>query len=264
MGAPSTRRRRAPTALLRLLEVLVVVGLYRVYALLRNEQGVDDVAGPATVRAAQHGRDVLHLEQLLHLDVEHAVQHAVLALPWLVRLADLYYTTVHLPLTALVLLWLLVTRPAWRYAAWRNVLAIGTVVSLVGFAVFPTMPPRLLPGAGYTDTLATVGGLWSYGTPALEHIAHPFAAMPSLHLVWAGWVGAAVWRCAARRWVRRLGPLHVAVTALVVVATGNHWLLDVVAGLAVLAGAAAVVRALRARQAPTSVTEPRPELVEAA
>jgi membrane-associated phospholipid phosphatase len=56
--------------------------------------------------------------------------------------------------------------------------------------------------------------------------------MPSLHIAWAVWCAVAIWRLTPRRWLRALGLLHVSVTAFVVLSTGNHLLLDVLAGAA--------------------------------
>ena len=244
----------------RVLEIAAGYLLYRVYAVLRNAQGREETSGAAFDRAYRHGREVLHLEQLLHLDVEHVVQDAVLRLPHeVVQALGLYYASVHLPLTALTFAWLLVSLPHREFTFWRNTLVLSTSVALLGFWLLPTLPPRLFPPeAGYVDTLHRFPGLWSYQAPALEHIAHPYAAMPSLHLVWASWVGLAVWHVFRRSRARWLGPAHVAVTVLVVVATGNHWLLDAVAGTALLALSAYAVRGLRRRRRPAPDPLPEP------
>lgn len=255
--APAWRR-----LLRRLLELGLALALYRVYAALRNAQGQGQPAERPTVRARHHGFDVLSLERTLHVDIEHTAQSVVLAAPeWVVRAANVYYSTVHLTLTALVFLWLLLRRPL-RHTMWRTVLLLGTGIALLGFALFPTMPPRLLPGVGYVDTVVAYGGLWSSQAPVLEHVAHPYAAMPSLHVVWALWVGAALWREGRWPWRRWLGPLHVAATAVAVVVTGNHWLLDVVAGAAVFAVAA--VGPLRRPRRPIRPAPVRVVLVDAA
>lgn len=243
-GSEVTLRRPVLPRLRWLPDVLLALVLYHVYALLRNAQGVGQLQTGPTARAQRHGYEVLRLERALHLNIEHSAQAAVLALPsWLVRSANAYYATMHLLLTALVLAWLMLTGPRARFLVWRNTLVIATSLALLGFALLPTMPPRLLPAAaGYVDTVAVYGGLWSSQTPVLEHVAHPYAAMPSLHLVWALWAGTALWRHARPRWLRTLGLGHVLVTAVVVLVTGNHWLLDLVVGCAVFAVAAALAR----------------------
>ncbi len=66
--------------------------------------------------------------------------------------------------------------------------------------------------------------------------------MPSLHIAWAAWCTLALWRITKRRWVRCLAVVYPCVTAFAVLATGNHYLLDVIGGLVTLAVAVALVR----------------------
>lgn len=243
------RRRVLWLVVRRVAELALVLVLYRVYAALRNAQGKGQPEAGPTAVALRHGFDVLHLEQWLHIDLEHHAQGLALRLPlWFVRTADTYYAGVHLPLTALVFAWLLVARPLPRFTPWRNALLIGTAISLGIFAVFPTMPPRLMPvDPHYITTLAVYGGLFGHAAPVLEHIEHPYAAMPSLHLMWATWAGLALWRHGRWRPLRVFGLAHVVITAAVVLITGNHWLLDLVAGSAVFVVAMALSQALNRR-----------------
>jgi hypothetical protein len=102
------------------------------------------------------------------------------------------------------------------------------------FAVFPVAPPRLLPGGGFFDSVADAG----FGTNHGPIPADQYGAMPSLHLAWATWAALTVFAM-TRHWAPRLLLVsHVAVTAYVVQATGNHYLLDVASG--VLLGGVAV------------------------
>jgi membrane-associated phospholipid phosphatase len=132
----------------------------------------------------------------------------------------------------------------YRHA--RNVLMTGTAIGLIGFATFPALPPRLMPpGIKTRDTMESIGGLWSYNHGVLEHISDPFAPMPSLHIVWASWVAYVLWLQArgSRRWWVRLSPwLYPVLTALVVIVTGTHWVIDLVGGAVVFAAAVGVAR----------------------
>jgi hypothetical protein len=95
----------------------------------------------------------------------------------------------------------------------------------------------LIKGTGIRDTLAMTGGLWSYNGGALEKIADPFAAMPSLHLGWSTWVAMSLATAFATRWSWRRRALFFAyplVVTLNVLATGTHWLLDTLAGASLL------------------------------
>ena len=223
------------------LELPFAVVFYWCYAMVR------DLHGSATTHAVrlarQHGYDVLHVERALGLDVEHGVQAIVMHVRPLVVMMNVFYGSLHFLLTTGVFLWLLFRGSPQVYRRARNVLAIGTAIALVGFAVFPTMPPRLMPpGVKTIDTLAVVGGLWSYNNGVLEHISDPFAAMPSLHVMWAAWVAYALtltMQHSRRRWAFWAYP---AVTSFVIVAAGTHWVLDLAGGAVVFALAVAAAK----------------------
>jgi hypothetical protein len=114
------------------------------------------------------------------------------------------------------------------------------VLALAGFVSFPTAPPRLLPAAdGFTDTMAQHAsvGWWSASGSVpmgLGSMTNEFAAMPSLHVGWALWCGLLLFRCSRDRTVRTLGLLYPVVITLVVMGTGNHFLLDCAAGAALV------------------------------
>ncbi len=213
-------------------EVALLAALYSAYARIRDNEGAEQSIH-AVGSAQAHGLAVLHLEQGLGLAWEHGIQRVFFHVSWLLKCFDVFYAVAHVGVTAAVLM-LLAVAARRRYSLARNALAIGTAIALIVFALDPTMPPRLLDQSHAVDTLATVGGVWSFHTPAIEKIADPFAAMPSLHLLWAVWCAAAMWSLCRRRWQRRLAAAYPILTGVVVVATGNHWLLDLVAG-AVLA-----------------------------
>ena len=212
------------------VQLLAVSAFYWLYARIRDIHGLHATDPGPTRHAYRNGRAVLHLEQWLHIDVERAMQQAVLHLHWLLRAGNVFYGSAHFGVTLLVFLWLLLRTPPARFYYWRNVLAAGTLLALVGFALYPTMPPRLFPASfGYIDTLHSVGGLWSYNAGVLEHISDPYAAMPSLHIVWATWCSAVLWNWFGPR-ARPLLVAYPLATCLVVLISANHWLLDLVVG----------------------------------
>ena len=145
----------------------------------------------------------------------------------------------------------------WRradlYRPLRNSLVLVNVIGFVVFWRFPVAPPRMLDG--FTDVVASTHAFGSWHTGALASAANQLAAMPSLHMAWAAWCTLALWRPANAPVVRVLAVAYPCLTALAVLATGNHFLLDIVGGLAVLAIAVLLVgspgrmagRALRAR-----------------
>jgi membrane-associated phospholipid phosphatase len=112
--------------------------------------------------------------------------------------------------------------------------------------------------AGFTDVVSNSHAFGDWHDGPLASHANQLAAMPSLHMAWAAWCALVVWRACARRWVRAIAIAHPCLTAFTVMATGNHFLLDLVAGLLVLALAVALTR-LPLRLA-TSLRRPRPAL----
>jgi hypothetical protein len=97
----------------------------------------------------------------------------------------------------------------------------------------------MLPG--FVDVVSSTHAIGSWHTGSLASHADELAAMPSLHMAWAGWCAMVVWAMTARRWLRGLALLHVAATAAVVISTGNHFVLDLLGGAVVLAVAAALI-----------------------
>ena len=109
------------------------------------------------------------------------------------------------------------------------------LINLIAFVVFwryPLAPPRMFPALGYHDVIATSHALVSWHSGVLVHDADQLAAMPSLHVAWAAWCGLALWQLYRRRAVAVLAIAYPLLTAFVVIATGNHYLLDVLAGFA--------------------------------
>lgn len=221
-GRPAPRSRRWWT------ECLFATGLYVVYEVIRA------VVAGSPRWAQRDGHDILRWEQLAHLDPEHWLNHALQGVGVLAVPACYFYAAAYMIVTPGVLIWLYRTHPE-RYGQARWTLALVTFVALVGFRWFPTAPPRLLSGAGFADTLGVYHG-WGWWGPgssvpaAASALANQDAAMPSLHVAWAVWCGAAVFALTRHRVVRALAILYPLLTALDVLATANHYLLDVLAG----------------------------------
>ena len=241
------------------VQILAALGFYLIYAQVRDLHGQLSVHAQAT-QARHHGEAILHLERVLHLNVELGLQHAALHARPLVVAMDVFYGTFHFLATCAIFIGLLGWAPAATFRRARNLLAVVTALALIGFALYPTMPPRLLPGRfGYQDTMTTVGGLWSYNRGVIEHIADPYAAMPSLHIAWATWCAIALGLVLRKRWQRLLLATYPVFTAITVMATGTHWLLDLLAGEALLACSwVLVVRWERFTSRRVTTTEPVP------
>lgn len=210
-------------------ELLLAAAFYGIYDLIRG------LISGSTARAESDGRDLLHWEKLAHLNPEHLLNNGLQHVPWLAVPACYFYATLHFVLTPGVLVWTY-HRHRERYRQARSVLAVITGAALIGFWSFPTAPPRLLSGGHFHDTLAVFSGWGWWGTDAsvptgAATLANQYAAMPSLHLAWALWCGVVIASNAQRRLIKIAGAAYPVITAMVVLGTANHYLLDVLAGV---------------------------------
>ncbi|WP_411073410.1 phosphatase PAP2 family protein [Streptomyces sp. cmx-4-7] len=189
--------------------------------------------------AVDHGLAILRLEGLLGIDAERPLNRLFTDVPALGIPADFAYASLHYLVTPAVLVWLFRRRSA-HYRAARARLMAATLLGLVGFTLLPTCPPRLLDAAhGFTDTMAhfSAYGWWGGEASAprgLGGMTNQYAAMPSLHVGWALWCGVMLWRYGRTPLTKALGVAYPLLTTVVVMGTANHYLLDAVAGAAVM------------------------------
>ncbi len=149
-------------------------------------------------------------------------------------LLGIAYLTLHLAVTVAVLLWLHRRRPA-AFPLVRTTLVLASGLALVGYLVYPTAPPRLA-GIGIADTVSSDHVDLNSGL--VSSLYNPYAAVPSMHFGYALVAGAAVAWLTRRRLLQAAAAFYPAFVLLVIVATGNHFLFDALAGAAVTALAA--------------------------
>jgi hypothetical protein len=222
------------------VEVLFVLTFYGVYSTIRNIFGSAAVDPQLALRNAHWVIDVERAVGLFH---EEAIQRAFLGWDGFIRFWNIFYGTFHFIITIFALLWLFVRFPL-RYSKWRNILACTTALALVGFSLFPLMPPRLVSdcvtpyggcaGFGFVDTLKQVGGLWSFDSGAMSDLSNQYAAMPSLHFAWSMWCCIALVPTFRSRIVRALLIIYPWITLFAIVVTANHYWLDALGGAWVL------------------------------
>jgi hypothetical protein len=242
-GASEPDRRRV-SGLRWWREVVYILAFYAVYSVVRNTQGS---AAVSAAHALHNATRVIRLEHLLGVYRERAIQHAFLGDRLFIEFWNLFYGTFHFIVTAFALVYLFRRFPA-RYRRWRNTLAFTTGLALVGFALFPLMPPRLLPTPyGFVDTLRSYGALWSFDSGAVHKISNQYAAMPSLHFAWSTWCALVLVPALRARWARVLAAVYPLLTLFAIVVTANHYVLDAAGGLVVLAGGALIGFPLAAR-----------------
>ncbi len=206
--------------------------------------------------AIDRARQIVRYQAALHFPTELSLQHFVLRYDWLARFTNTYYATVHVPALIVFLIWLFV-RHRDKYPRWRNGLVILTAFCLL-IRFVRVAPPRFLPDLGYVD-LSTRYGFNIYG-PVGTGLSDQFAAMPSIHVGWAAVVSFGIVAAGTSRW-RWVFLLHVILTILVVSASGNHWWLDGIVAMILLAMGLAMDIAARALVAKRrrEAEKPRPE-----
>ena len=236
VAAVVLRRRGVVGAALR--ELAVAMGLWAAWVLIGS------VTHPQVVGAEARGRDVFRFERWLHLPSEVDLVRGTAAHPWLAHAANEYYLYGHLNVVVVLLAW-----TWWRrrpaYPALRLQLVLVSLTGLV-MQLVTVAPPRLLPELGFVD-VANAYGESIYGAYG-GGLAGQLMAMPSLHVGWAALVAWTCWRLGSGVW-RWLGAAHLVVMTLVVVATANHWWLDGVVALALVAAWVPLVERLPARLA---------------
>ena len=220
------------------VEILILAVLYGVYSLVRNS------VGDVVARADANGRGILAVEDAWNLALERGLNDWVHRTDVVAGAVALHYATLHFLVTPAVLAWLFLRRPTC-YRAASGVLMVTTALALIGFYWLPTAPPRLLADEGFVDVMSqtSVWGWWpASGSPGSDAISNQFAAMPSLHCAWAAWCGIVLVLLVRRNWVRVMALFYPFSTFFVVLGSGNHYLLDVLAGVLVLCVGAAVVQ----------------------
>ncbi|MEZ5232165.1 MAG: phosphatase PAP2 family protein [Acidimicrobiia bacterium] len=236
-------------------EIITTAVFYLVYSAIRNEFGSNAVSPR---EALDNAHRVVELERFLGLFFEPSLQHAFLG--WgspFFRFWNLYYGTLHFVVTGGVMVWLYRRHPV-RYPRWRNTLAAMTGLALVGFSLFPLMPPRLLSAGGpygggdlryagmFVDSLAHFPTLWSFNSDTMQSVSNQYAAMPSLHVGWSLWCTLAMFPLLRRRWSRILFALYVPATVFAIVVTANHYWIDAVGGMVAFAAGALIAGQIEA------------------
>ncbi len=204
---------------------LAVFGLYL---------AVDALHTPARrALADRNAHRIFDLERWLNIDFERSLNRWLESRELLATLANYEYAFTYIISAFALLFWLYFRRRA-DYARARDSFLLLNVLAIVCFAIFPVTPPRLLAELGFTDTVVT-GHTWGSWGSSMVSGANQLAAVPSLHVGWALWVSVVLARISGG-WVMQLvSALHVGLTGYVVVATGNHFVLDAVIAVAFVA-----------------------------
>ncbi len=211
-----------------LLDVLVQVALmqvtYMAYRLVRG--WIDDPQGAAI--AFENGRNIIGIERSMGLFFEPALQDFVGPTSLIGDLSSWIYLNAQVTVTLGALVYLYVRHNGSFYFV-RNMFIVSWFVALVGYALFPTAPPRFFPEWGFVDSVAEFTGVAPDSATA-NALFNPYAAIPSMHIAFALMIAvplASLARHRATKWFWSVYPLIV---TFVIVVTANHFILDAILG----------------------------------
>jgi membrane-associated phospholipid phosphatase len=232
-------------------QVLMFALAYVAYQVVRGKTGSGGYKpfGDAT--------KIIDLERTLHVFVEPQIQAWTQNTRFLMDTADWIYINAHYFVTLGALAFIYLRRNDSFYFV-RNMFMVAMALALVGYAVYPTAPPRLLPEWGFTDSIRQFTGITVENGPGNQFINF-YAAVPSMHVCFALMVGFPMARLVRRRTFKVLWLLYPLVITWVVIATGNHYITDVFLGGVTAALAAWLADGLLARARPQvwAFTDPR-------
>jgi len=199
--------------------------------------------GPTDVALA-HAHDIIRAEKAMRIFVERDLQQWALDAPsYVMDVAKWTYQNCQRLITWSFCIWLYLRRNPF-FPRVRNTIITLDILGLLGYWLYPTAPPRLTPGFGFIDVLdPTQANLRSSLVGSLTNL---YAAVPSLHCAYALLLGITGYRACRHLVTRLIWALYPVLVVFSTVVTGNHWILDAVAGFAALGIAWVIVSRLPA------------------
>jgi hypothetical protein len=227
-------------------QIALFVAAFVLYNLVRGL-----AAGGSPYKPFGDAMKIIDLERTLHIFVEPSVQAWVINKHWLMDAADWTYLNGHFFVTLGVLIFIYLRRNDSFYFV-RNMFMLAMALALVGYALYPTAPPRLMPEWGFTDSVSqfVTGGTGWVDNGAGKAFLNFYAAVPSMHVCFATMVGWSMFRLVQRRWAKIAWSLYPLFVTFVVVATANHYFTDVFLGALTAVVAATLAHRLLARARP--------------
>jgi membrane-associated phospholipid phosphatase len=216
-----------------LLQIAIWFGFLAVYQVARG------VADRNAAAAFDNGLKVIDLESRANALFELSLQGFVESSGVLAVATSWTYWLSQFTVLGLALLWVYLRRHD-VFPRFRNLVMLANVIGLAGYLLLPTAPPRMFPDFGFVDTLARFASL-NHGSGFIQLASNPYAAMPSLHSADALIVGITMALLVRRWWAKAVWLAWAPWVWFSVMATGNHFWLDIVAGVLVALAAALVL-----------------------
>ena len=224
-----------------LFQVIIWFGFLLAYQVARG------VADRNPAEAFQNGLTVIDLESRANALFELSFQGIAESYELLAVVTSWTYWLSQFTVLGLALLWVYLRRND-VFPRFRNLVMLANVIGLAGYVLLPTAPPRMFPDFGFVDTLSRFASL-NHGSGVIQLASNPYAAMPSLHSADALIVGITMALLVRRWWAKALWLAWAPWVWFAVMATGNHFWLDIAAGVLVAIAAALVLERRLLRRA---------------
>lgn len=239
-GTTSADRQRTTRLPRGLGDLIFQISLWLGFVLVyRLTWGIADHGGAVIPVARDNARHIMNLENRVDALFELSLQKVLLSSRLLIGAAAATYWLSQFFVLGFALFWVYF-RQTESFTRFRNWLMLANVIGLIGYVLIPTAPPRMFPNLGFLDIEALFSGLTT-SSKGVSAFANPYAAMPSLHAADALIVGITMAFVCRRLWAKVLWCLWPPWVWFTVMATGNHFWLDAVAGVLVVAIAAPIV-----------------------
>jgi hypothetical protein len=225
-----------------LWQIFLFCGAYWLYRLVRGQVFTQSAA------AFDHARQIVDLERALHVFVEPSLQNWAIGTGWVDDVGAWMYINTHFVVTTCTLAFIYLFRNEHFYFV-RNMFMFAMGLALVGYVVYPTAPPRMLPELGFFDAVSDFTGV-AQDSVTINNLFNPYAAVPSMHVAFALMLSVPMIRMTRRLWVKLLWSAYAPIVTMVVVVTANHWVFDAFTGALVAAVSALAAQTVFARVRP--------------
>lgn len=216
---------------------LVVLGIFFYFRIRGLTESSRDTA-------VAHAHDIVGFEKKLGIDVEGTMQAPVSTSHAVEAFANWIYIWGHWPVIIITMVWL-----AWQhrdtFLRLRDAMLVSGFLGMLIFVTYPVAPPRLA-NLDLIDTVTRSSHAYRVLQP--QAFVNQYAAMPSLHAGWDLLIGISIVTAAGSLWLRLVGFLMPVLMVLAVLVTANHYLVDVIAGLALALIGHAVALVLERRR----------------
>jgi membrane-associated phospholipid phosphatase len=198
--------------------------------------------------AFANGRQIIDVERATHTFFEPGLQSFFAQFQWLIDFANQVYMNSQFAVVVAFFFWLYFFRNDAYYFV-RNMFMVAMGLALLGYAFYPTAPPRFFSELGFVDTINDFSSV-NHDSGLAKAFINPYAAVPSMHCAFAAMVGISASRLVKARPAKVFWACWPLLVAWVVIVTGNHYWIDVALGWGVAATSALVASRLLARARP--------------